>query len=558
VIRPTRPEAGGRPLLVIALAVGALAAAIRLLTTAGFSNDHFFYLSRATQVLSGAWPVRDFIDPGFPLAWALSAAAQLVGGRTLLSEAVLVALAFGAGAGLTAWIAARGTGSITLALWAAGVQVAIFPRAYSYPKVLIYAVAAAMFAAYAVAPSSRLIVRLAGVTAIAFLFRHDHGLYLAVASCVLLAGVGGRHAAAGNGLDARPLAAPAVRRVALFGALAGAFVAPYIAYVQWAGGVGPYFAAGRHFSEREAGRTLLLFPGVDRLVWSADVLSVGAYYVFWAAPVAAVAVAWTSPRATAAARWTVTALAVVAALMNSGFLRDPLAARVPDAIVPPALLIAWVAAQAWSAWPHRPAGRWVIRGITALLLAVFAAGAGTIGNFAELLRRAELARWPPRPVLRWREVTAQLREPYAERQMPTDLAFALVPFYRYVQACAPPNARILVTGFAPEIAFYAARGFAGGHPSLYRGYFSAPADQRAIVARLDRELVLFVVASPEGVGDFADSFPIVNSYVTDRFVTLADVPVDGFDVPARLQISRAFASSRRDETTGWPCPGASR
>ena len=67
-----------------------------------------------------------------------------------------MALAFGAGAGLTTWIAARGTGSITLALWAAGVQVAIFPRAYSYPKVLIYAVAAAMFAAYAVAPSSRL------------------------------------------------------------------------------------------------------------------------------------------------------------------------------------------------------------------------------------------------------------------------------------------------------------------------------------------------------------------------------------------------------------------
>ena len=69
VSRPTRLEAGGRPLLVIAIAVGTLAAVIRLLTTAGFSNDHFFYLSRATQVLSGASAsrdssIRDFRWPG--------------------------------------------------------------------------------------------------------------------------------------------------------------------------------------------------------------------------------------------------------------------------------------------------------------------------------------------------------------------------------------------------------------------------------------------------------------------------------------------------------------
>jgi hypothetical protein len=138
---------------VASFVFGACVAALRVLGMAGFSNDHFYYLSRAEQVLHGAWPVRDFIDPGIPLAWGLSVMGQIVGGHTLLSEAVLVAMAFGLSAGLTAWVVARWTGVAWLGFWAAFVQLAILPRSYSYPKILAYVLAAAAFTRYARAPS---------------------------------------------------------------------------------------------------------------------------------------------------------------------------------------------------------------------------------------------------------------------------------------------------------------------------------------------------------------------------------------------------------------------
>ena len=92
-------------------------AMLRVLAMQGFSNDHFFYLSRATQLLHGARPVRDFVDPGFPLAIATSAVAQWIE-PTLFSEALLVAAAFGLSAAVTIWALWRWLGSVPLALWA--------------------------------------------------------------------------------------------------------------------------------------------------------------------------------------------------------------------------------------------------------------------------------------------------------------------------------------------------------------------------------------------------------------------------------------------------------
>ena len=100
----------GRWAVAGAIVFGIIVAALRVLGMAGFANDHFYYLSRAEQVLHGAWPVRDFIDPGIPLAWLLSVAAQIVGGHSLLSEVVLVAIAFGVSAALTVWFVATWTG----------------------------------------------------------------------------------------------------------------------------------------------------------------------------------------------------------------------------------------------------------------------------------------------------------------------------------------------------------------------------------------------------------------------------------------------------------------
>lgn len=68
----------------------------------GFTNDHFIHLANAQQMLFGEWPTRDFLDAGMPLMYVASALAQQVLGRTLFAEAMLVAVAFGLAAVLTA------------------------------------------------------------------------------------------------------------------------------------------------------------------------------------------------------------------------------------------------------------------------------------------------------------------------------------------------------------------------------------------------------------------------------------------------------------------------
>ena len=47
----------------------------RFLTFTGFTNDHYAHLALAQQLLLGDRPIRDFSDPGWPLAYVLSAAA---------------------------------------------------------------------------------------------------------------------------------------------------------------------------------------------------------------------------------------------------------------------------------------------------------------------------------------------------------------------------------------------------------------------------------------------------------------------------------------------------
>src|SRR5687768_4915990 len=59
------------------------------MTLSRIENDHFVIIARARQVLFGDWPVRDFIDPGMPLTYLLSAASAWIAGPTLLAEAVL-------------------------------------------------------------------------------------------------------------------------------------------------------------------------------------------------------------------------------------------------------------------------------------------------------------------------------------------------------------------------------------------------------------------------------------------------------------------------------------
>jgi hypothetical protein len=146
----------------------------------GIPNDHFVHISGGWQMLSGEWPTRDWVDPGTPLMFVSSALSQLLLGQTLVAEAVLVAVTFALGAALTAAVVHTATGSLGLALLATVLEVAIVPRTYSYPKVLVYALGFLCFVRYVERPGMGRLVSMAAAIVVGFLFRHDHGLFLAV------------------------------------------------------------------------------------------------------------------------------------------------------------------------------------------------------------------------------------------------------------------------------------------------------------------------------------------------------------------------------------------
>ena len=57
----------------IAAAIFVLAFGFRLINVRDLPNDHYMHLAWAQQLLFGEMPGRDFVDPGMPLTYALSA-----------------------------------------------------------------------------------------------------------------------------------------------------------------------------------------------------------------------------------------------------------------------------------------------------------------------------------------------------------------------------------------------------------------------------------------------------------------------------------------------------
>ena len=178
--RPAKPLGfGGVPLGILDLGVFAVTFLFRWLTVE-FPNDHFQHLSRARQILLGDIPIRDFFDVGFFLQNYLSSAAQLVFGYNLLGEALLTISFVAFGTTLVFHLSARLSGSRWLAGGAALLTVLAYPRLYSYPKVFLYVSAIGLVWLYARCGSRVQVISMAVLTAVAFLLRHDHGVFIAV------------------------------------------------------------------------------------------------------------------------------------------------------------------------------------------------------------------------------------------------------------------------------------------------------------------------------------------------------------------------------------------
>ncbi len=295
----------------------------RLLTFTGFNNDHYVHLSRAYQMRLGEWPVRDFVDPGLPLMYAVSAAFRWVGGPALGVEWILVASAFALAAAGTVIVAGRLSGSVTVALFVATLEVLSNPRSFSYPKLLLYAWAALLLLGVAARPSVARLAGMAVATAIAFLYRHDHGLYIGIGACatILLASVA----------DGWPVV---VRRVMGFAGGVALALAPWALFVAVNGGLVPYFQSALEFSRTEAASTLLRdWPPVHGPLggWSRDDAIGVMFYVCWALPIVTLAIAlprwWRQDDAFPGESTAVAGLAAMTLPVNFGFLYGMMARK---------------------------------------------------------------------------------------------------------------------------------------------------------------------------------------------------------------------------------------
>ena len=534
--------------LVVCAAIGIalVTAAWRFLTFTGFNNDHYIYLAGAQQMVLGEWPVKDFVDPGWPLMYAVSAAARTLLGRELWVELLLVAGALAIGAGFTLTAAARLSSSIAIALMVTLLEVGINPRSFGYPKILLYAVAGWAFVTATRKLSQTRLVLLGVLAATAFLFRHDHGLYIgagAFAAVVLASWSDG--------------AGVLGRRVGTVAATVIVLLLPWAIFVQSFVGLLEYLRPALEFSRAEAeGTVIRSLPRFDLSVAAAPInWEVWLFYLFYAIPMSTLAVSWWRARR-GVERWPgesagVAAIAVMAVVMNLGFIRTPLVARLPDASVPPALLGAWLIGLAFDTRPTT-ARRAALAAAT-VLFAVTAAAVLVVADVPGELNRAGVLNRAGAMSERIADLSTRLRKTRPQgNHVPSRNSEALLPFYDYLDRCSSPDDRIVMTGLSPDVFVLADRGFAGGQMAFRPSFYDTPADQRKAIARMQRQSVPFVIVALEEESGFRGALPLVAAYVDEHYEPLAHVPVPGTR-GLQIFVERGRRAAGLDAATGWPC-----
>ena len=522
----------------VAASLFAFTASVRFLAMGGLPNDHFLYLAPAQQMLAGEWPSRDFVDPGSPLMYAVSAVARLVVDSPLLAEALVVSTAYGLGAALLIYAGVLASGKLWIAVTVTIAEIAMFPRSYHYPKLALYAAGVLAMWAYARAPTLGRAVLLAASVVIAFLFRHDHGLFLGIAALLTAA-----FAQPGTG---------GIRRVAQLAMLIGLLVLPYLLYVEATVGLARHLASGIAYSRAEAARTILPLPLFDLSVWgSADNALHALFYTFHLLPVMTLAtLAWGRISRTALGstdEWRrIVPLAVFAIAVNTALLRDPLVYRLPDVAVPACVLIAWLAPRLWRGLGT---GRIAGRGLVVATATVLLLGVNVVGSPAENVNRAGLLLGPTGLLEHAQARVAELRARASPGQFPSRIIQALVPFFEYTDRCTAPDQRLFVAGEAPEVYVYARRLFAGGQPALRSGFFQTAADQRRLVDRLRQQQVPLALVLPDSD---AERFPLVMAELRREFRPVLEIPVTG-RANVVVLASRRIRPSGIDAATGLPC-----
>jgi hypothetical protein len=516
----------------------------------GFDGDHFIYYLGARAVAHGERPLRDFADAGVMGAWPalsyeLPAIAQRIIGETFLAEAVFTVGLLAVALAVTAATAGGLAGRMS-ALVAVLATLFASTKLYGYTKVLVFAVAAALFAHYVRQPTRTRAAQLGAWSAIAFLFRHDYLVYLAVPVVMLILSGTGRWREA---LD----------RLAVYaGTVAVLLVGPIYSIHHYVG-LDSYMATARALVAQEANRTTFRWPQFS--AGSGDLVSLLSdegnaiaflYDLSVAIPIVALLALIGSPRAkgldTRQTRAVIASLAVLALILDRFFLRNNLGARFGDLGAPLAIVAAWLP---WRLAGESPVRRGIAWAIAAIVVVPTMQALGTTGSVRHELDTTGLSDSVKKIGRRLAAVSTELGAlPPSAMASPDPEPNAA----EYVRMCTALTDRVLVVADSPEILAMAGRAFAGGHPTFRPGFYTLESDQRQTLDRLSRESVPVVLldAEPSYSTHFVPQFRLIHEHVMAAYERAGELPAPAGPA-VQVFVQRGRTATDHYRTTGLPC-----
>src|SRR5262245_51459600 len=165
----------------------------------------------------------------------------------------------------------------------------------------------------------------------------------------------------------------------------------------------------------------------------------------------------------------------MAIVMNLGFIRTPLTARLPDAGAPAAMLGAWLIGVAFDA--RATMIRRVALTAAAVVFVLTAKAVSLVGDVPGELNRAGVLNRSGAMIERIGDLNIRLRKTLpAGSHVPSRNSEALMPFFAYVERCSSPQDRLVMTGLQPDVFVLANRGFAGGQMAYRPAFYATDKD----------------------------------------------------------------------------------
>ena len=498
-------SSGCKPTWIWCTAVFAVAF-LWMLMSGAILDDHFNRISRGWQIwVYGESPFIDFRDPGYYLTLYASAAMQALSGGGLLGEAVLDCTAIALALVLTFLLVVEASQSLAVGLLAVALALGVAPRYYDYDKVLFYGLGLMCCWRYIDRRSVGLVVATGLLTAAAGLFRYDNGLILAAAFLVTLVACHGR--------DLRALA----RMSAIYGLAVMLAVMPFLIGWQRTIGVLEVWRQISTYAAQEGGQSPLfqlptIAGGADAfIVW----IYVGSIVLIPLVIGSFFRTARSDDQAFARPVPKMLAVLVVSGLVAAFVLRNPIGARlgaaVPTFTVLGGYLIGrWVPRRSIDALPVR----FVAVGL--VILAVTVAGVRAARTL-EVPSVAQTGRLVVGQVVGQMvgHVRALAAAPADLTALPSRERYGGI--VEYLRECTPAGSRVLTTWFAPQVHYFAQRGFAGGMLVFLGQPWNSAVDQTRTVEQLKSQDVSLVLVESRSLAQFNRDYGRVADYLEGHY-----------------------------------------